>query len=78
MRLRPGDMIEFEYNRKITENQKKTATLYDIDEDHVWFPNSAIENDDGGCIVVPVKLALEKELLDETTLEGLREEFAEG
>lgn len=75
MRLRPGDMIELAYDEKVAQNPKETATLYDISGDRVWFPNEAIEDDDGAHIVVPAEMALEKTLIDETDLEALREEF---
>lgn len=73
MRLLPDGMIEVEYELEVDRTGK--ATKYRIDGDDVWFPDSVIEDDDGTYIVVPAKLVLEKELIDETDLEQLREEF---
>ena len=77
MKMRPGDMIELAYSEEVTQNKKRTATLYVIGGDTVWFPNATIEDDDGAHIVVPAKLVLAKSLIDETDLEDLRKEFDE-
>jgi hypothetical protein len=69
MELVTKDSVWFPYEEVIARTAR--ATLYKVEGEEMWLPNSVVEEDDGGEITIPLYIAVDRELVSDEEAEEM-------